>query len=114
MENKVSIRNYGAKLTGPFSRLDYQRGVGHQISVATIKSVLPASARDIYYRDEIGNISTSTVKPLYSSVEVLIAPRFPLFGGWKTFFVLGYNVPAHEYLYRKGNSPRILFILLIS
>ncbi|EUB64396.1 Dolichyl-diphosphooligosaccharide--protein glycosyltransferase subunit [Echinococcus granulosus] len=104
VENKVSIRNYGARLTGPFSRLDYQRGVGQQISVATIKSVLPASARDIYYRDEIGNISTSIVKPLYSSVEVLVAPRFPLFGGWKTFFILGYNVPAHEYLYRKGSS----------
>lgn len=102
VENQVSIRNYGAKLTGPFSRLDYQRGIGHKISVAGIKSVLPASARDIYYRDEIGNISTSNVRNLYSSVEVEIAPRFPLFGGWKTFFILGYNMPAYEGLYRKG------------
>ncbi|VDO03043.1 unnamed protein product [Rodentolepis nana] len=104
IENQVSIRNYGAKLVGPFSRLDYQRGIGHKISIAGIKSILPASAKDIYYRDEIGNISTSNVKNLYSSVEVAIAPRFPLFGGWKTFFILGYNLPAYENLYRKGNK----------
>nr|CUU98608.1 hypothetical transcript [Hymenolepis microstoma]CUU98609.1 hypothetical transcript [Hymenolepis microstoma] len=104
IENQVSIRNYGAKLVGPFSRLDYQRGIGHKIAVAGIKSILPASAKDIYYRDEIGNISTSNVKNLYSSVEVAIVPRFPLFGGWKTFFILGYNLPAYENLYRKGNK----------
>ncbi|VUZ50668.1 unnamed protein product [Hymenolepis diminuta] len=104
IENQVSIRNYGAKLTGSFSRLDYQRGIGHKISVAGIKTVLPASAKGIYYRDEIGNISTSNVRNLYSSVEVDIAPRFPLFGGWKTFFILGYNLPAYENLYRKGSK----------
>ncbi|KAM7537732.1 hypothetical protein Aperf_G00000076103 [Anoplocephala perfoliata] len=104
IENHVSIRNYGAKLTGPFSRLDYQLGIGKKLAVAGIKAVLPASARDIYYRDEIGNISTSNVKNLYTSVEVEIIPRFPLFGGWKTFFILGYNMPAYENLYRKGNK----------
>lgn len=103
------MQHYGAKLQGPFSRLDYQRGIGHHASVATIKSVLPASARDIYYRDEIGNISTSNVKPLYNSVEVQLTPRFPLFGGWKTFFILGYNIPAHEALYRKG-TPYLVFM----
>ena len=28
--------------------------------------------------------------------------RFPLFGGWKTHYVVGYNVPSYEYLYYKG------------
>uniref|UniRef100_A0A5K3EYR5 Dolichyl-diphosphooligosaccharide--protein glycosyltransferase subunit 1 n=1 Tax=Mesocestoides corti TaxID=53468 RepID=A0A5K3EYR5_MESCO len=103
VENKISMKHYGAKLIGSFSRLDYQRGIGHKTSVASIKAVLPASARDIYYRDEIGNISTSNVRSLYDSVEVELAPRFPLFGGWKTFFIFGYSIPAHESLYRKGD-----------
>ena len=25
--------------------------------------------------------------------------RFPLFGGWKTHYDIGYNVPSYEYLY---------------
>jgi oligosaccharyltransferase complex subunit alpha (ribophorin I) len=35
-------------------------------------------------------------------VEVELRPRFPLFGGWKTKYTLGYNVPSYEYLYSSG------------
>ncbi|KAG0426169.1 hypothetical protein HPB47_026706 [Ixodes persulcatus] len=66
------------------------------------ETVLPASAMDVYYRDEIGNISTSHMKVLDDSVELDIRPRFPLFGGWKTHYVLGYYVPTYEYLYNSG------------
>ncbi|KAK6040689.1 ribophorin I [Cooperia oncophora] len=68
------------------------------------QTVLPASAKDIYYRDEIGNISTSSVRLRADSVEVEIKPRFPLYGGWRTSYVIGYNVPSFEYLYNKGND----------
>lgn len=30
--------------------------------------------------------------------------RFPLFGGWRTSYIIGYNVPSFEYLYNKGNE----------
>ena len=33
-----------------------------------------------------------------------IRPRFPLFGGWKTNYMIGYNVPSYEYLYSKGSN----------
>ena len=62
------------------------------------------TAKDIYYRDEIGNISTSTVRKLSDAVEMTIQPRFPLFGGWRTNYVLGYNLPAYQYLHSSGNS----------
>ncbi|PIO62950.1 ribophorin I [Teladorsagia circumcincta] len=71
---------------------------------AELKTILPASAKDIYYRDEIGNISTSSVRLRADSVEVEIKPRFPLYGGWRTSYVIGYNVPSFEYLYNKGNE----------
>jgi hypothetical protein len=45
---------------------------------------LPGDAQDIYYRDEIGNISTSNVAARQSRLEVELRPRFPLFGGWHT------------------------------
>lgn len=63
---------------------------------------MPAAATDIYYRDEIGNISTSHLRVLEDAVEVDIRPRFPLFGGWKTHYLLGYNLPSYEYLFNSG------------
>lgn len=66
--------------------------------------MLPVSAKDVYYRDEIGNISTSHLKEMDDAVEVELRPRFPLFGGWKTHYVLGYNIPSYEYLFNKGDD----------
>lgn len=69
-----------------------------------LQTILPASAQDVYYRDEIGNISTSHLQVLEDSVEVEVRPRFPLFGGWKTHYIIGYNLPSYEYLYTLGVS----------
>merc|ERR1712212_549819 len=93
----------GAELKGHFSRYDYQRSPAHA-AIKSFKTVLPAAARDVYYRDQIGNISTSNMLSQHDSVEVEIRPRFPLFGGWKTKYYLGYNVPAYQYLYSKGDK----------
>uniref|UniRef100_A0A672I2D3 Dolichyl-diphosphooligosaccharide--protein glycosyltransferase subunit 1 n=1 Tax=Salarias fasciatus TaxID=181472 RepID=A0A672I2D3_SALFA len=67
-------------------------------------TILPASAQDVYYRDEIGNISTSHLQVLDDSVEVEVRPRFPLFGGWKTHYIIGYNLPSYEYLHTLGDQ----------
>lgn len=78
------------------------------------QTILPASAQDVYYRDEIGNISTSHLQVLDDSVEVEIRPRFPLFGGWKTHYIIGYNLPSYEYLYTLGELICELTISFIS
>lgn len=104
VEETVDIRHTGATLQGSFSRYDYQRQQDGFSSVKSFKTVLPAAARDVYYRDEIGNISTSSLRELDELVEVELRPRFPLFGGWKTHYLLGYNVPSYQYLYNKDND----------
>jgi len=73
-------------------------------SVKQFKTVLPAAASDVYYRDDIGNISTSALRVMDDAVELELRPRFPLFGGWKTLYFIGYNVPSYEYLYTKGDN----------
>ncbi|CAF1521884.1 unnamed protein product [Adineta ricciae] len=103
VEETIDMYHSGAKLKGSFSRLDFQRRQDSYSAVKTFKTSLPASARDIYYRDEIGNVSTSHVRVMQDQVEVEIRPRFPLYGGWKTHYILGYNVPSYQYLYNKGN-----------
>lgn len=101
----IDIRHTGAQLKGSFSRYEYQRESGSgSSSVKNFKTKLPKSAFDVYYRDEIGNISTSNLKKTSSNVVVDLRPRFPLFGGWKTHYILGYSVPASDYLFNDGNQ----------
>lgn len=38
------------------------------------------------------------------SVELDLRPRFPLFGGWRTHYTLGYNVPSFEYLFNTDKN----------
>ncbi|KAJ6336462.1 hypothetical protein OIU78_012957 [Salix suchowensis] len=60
---------------------------------------LPPRAHSIYYRDEIGNISTSNVWDDPKKTELLIEPRYPLFGGWRTTFTIGYSLPLQDFLF---------------
>ena len=106
IEESVKLRHSGAKLQGSFSRFDYMylRSYDNIPSVKSYKTVLPAGAKDVYYRDEIGNISTSHMVELLDSVELEIRPRYPLFGGWETHYVLGYNLPSFQYLFHRGSD----------
>lgn len=44
------------------------------------------------------------MRVLKDSVELDLRPRFPLYGGWKTHYTLGYNVPSFEYLFNSGDQ----------
>lgn len=44
------------------------------------------------------------MRVLKDSVELDLRPRFPLFGGWKTHYTLGYNIPSFDYLFNKGDN----------
>lgn len=69
------------------------------------QTVLPEFAADVYYRDEIGNISTSNLRQEDDGeVSLELRPRFPLFGGWKTHYVVGYNLPSFANLFNSGKQ----------
>ncbi|XP_037068406.1 dolichyl-diphosphooligosaccharide--protein glycosyltransferase subunit 1-like [Pollicipes pollicipes] len=105
VEETVDVRHVGARLRGSFSRFDYQREHNSGASsVQQFKTSLPAAATGVYYRDEIGNISTSRMREQPDEVELELRPRFPLFGGWRTHYVIGYTVPIYEYLFRSGEN----------
>ena len=110
VEETIDIYHYGAKLKGPFSRFDYMRKIGGASSVKSIRTLLPPVAADVYYRDEIGNISTSNLRSpsgrnkVNEPLDFEIRPRFPLFGGWRTHYTIGYNLPIYQYLFTKGST----------
>lgn len=49
---------------------------------------------DIYYRDNIGNVSTSVTRHSLHGVELSLLSRFPMYGGWKNAWYQGYNLPT--------------------
>lgn len=101
--NEVKVAHVGAKLKGPFSRFEFQRDHSNGISsVRSFNAELPKLAKNIFYRDSIGNISTSSIRRTSAKTIVNIKPRFPLFGGWVTDFLLGYSLPMSEYLKQPG------------
>ncbi|KAL7154509.1 hypothetical protein ABFS83_03G006400 [Erythranthe nasuta] len=99
---QYNLVHAGAELTGEFSRLDYQarphvRGAS---ALRNLVAKLPARAHSIYYRDEIGNISTSNVWSDSAKTLLEIEPRYPMFGGWKTAFTIGYGLPLRDFLFQ--------------
>ena len=83
VEQRVHLVHAGARLKGAFSRYEYQRNpAAAKSAVRALRLTLPPDAADIYYRDEIGNISTSAVAHTGDGVELELVPRYVLFGGW--------------------------------
>ncbi|XP_026471303.1 dolichyl-diphosphooligosaccharide--protein glycosyltransferase subunit 1 [Ctenocephalides felis] len=105
VEETIDMVHSGALLKGSFSRYEFQKDSRSGLaSVKSYKTMLPASAFGVYYRDTNGNISTSNMRVKKDAVELTLRPRYPLFGGWKTHYTLGYNVPSYEYLFSQGDK----------
>jgi oligosaccharyltransferase complex subunit alpha (ribophorin I) len=107
VEESFNMQHDGARLKGPFepSMMDRMRGnqamagmTGNSdpAAVQGLRAYLPKNANNVAYVDRIGNISTSNFRNEKSRSVLEIRPRYPLYGGWKTDFVIGYDVPAQE------------------
>lgn len=101
----------GAQSKGEFSRLDYQarphvRGAS---AIRHLVAKLPPRAHSIYYRDEIGNISTSNLWGDPKKTELVIEPRYPMFGGWRAAFTIGYGLPLQDFLFQSEGKRYLNF-----
>jgi len=101
VEEHFDLEHTGAKIAGGFSRLDYARDFSKAMNAGrstpafrSLTARLPGDAWGIYYRDRIGNVSTSMVKHEKGGVLMEVEPRYPMLGGWKINFYHGYNIPS--------------------
>jgi oligosaccharyltransferase complex subunit alpha (ribophorin I) len=69
---------------------------------------LPAHASNVYYRDEIGNVSTSHLRYEKDKTVLEFKPRYPLFGGWNYTWNYGYNVPIGDFVRYHSESDRYI------
>ncbi|KAH0899353.1 hypothetical protein HID58_048921 [Brassica napus] len=76
----------GARHKGVFSRVDYQsrRSISGSSSFNALLAVLPPKS------------------------ELEFEPRYPLFGGWRATFIIGYRVPLEDYLFEAPDGRRYL------
>jgi oligosaccharyltransferase complex subunit alpha (ribophorin I) len=114
VEEFFTLKHTGAVLRdGLFSRIDYMQGhIGN--SFRSLTGNLPAGAMDVYYRDIIGNISTSNLRSGLQGSTLHIETRFPVFGGWSTEWYQGFNLPTEHALTRSGDTFRLEMPLAIT
>lgn len=101
-EEYYELINRSAKLNKGFSRLELmkdQQGMRLSHYCSVLELALPEDASDHYYTDLVGMVSTSRVL----GDNYYIKPRYPLFGGWKYNFTIGWTNPLSQFLH-KGTS----------
>ena len=99
MEDNIWLRNDGPLLKGHFSRFEHMKSlvmdpkfeVASQIHQLPI--MLPPGAKDVYYVDAVGNVTTSNLGPAVPGMHrrLDVKPRYPILGGWNYTFTVGWN-----------------------
>ncbi|KAH8552962.1 Ribophorin I [Umbelopsis sp. PMI_123] len=114
VEERYPLRHDGARLDKQFSRVEFQQSAGVHDHTNVLKQLtfrLPASARNVYYRDDIGNVSTSRLRNEVTSTVLELTPRYPLFGGWNYTWFHGYNADLGEFLHYNKRAGRYILNL---
>ena len=101
MEDNIWLRNDGPLLKGHFSRFEHMKSlvmdpkfeVASQIHQLPI--MLPPGAKDVYYVDAVGNVTTSNLGPAVPGMHrrLDVKPRYPILGGWN-YTCLLYTSPS--------------------
>ncbi|CDO94734.1 unnamed protein product [Kluyveromyces dobzhanskii CBS 2104] len=104
--------NDAAELASGFSRSKFlMNGLGKKPSHAlvAIDVILPEEAHSHYYTDLVGMISTAKV---FGS-HYILKPRFPIYGGWKFNFTIGWTNPLANFLSVLSDEEFIISVPLL-
>lgn len=95
-EETYQLHNPGTKLIdNSFSRVEYAKRVtAYNLNVAAVRAIdvkLPPFAREPYFTDLVGNVSTSNFRQNKKESLLSLRPRYPVFGGWNYNFTIGWS-----------------------
>ncbi|PVU96089.1 hypothetical protein BB561_001405 [Smittium simulii] len=102
IDDYTNIINANPKLAS-FSRVEYlisnYRG-GVKNAVGKLSLNIPSDAKNVYFTDMIGNISSSEIsKSTKPNMKLLkLTPRFPILSGWKFSCNYGYDSSLSNFL----------------
>jgi len=100
-EERYTLIHRGANLSSQFNRVKWAQAVYYQPNTHALREMkfpLRVGSADPYYTDVIGNVSTSRFRSNKREALLEIKPRYPLFGGWKYPFTIGWNSDAKNFL----------------
>ncbi|SCU79343.1 LAFA_0B02520g1_1 [Lachancea sp. 'fantastica'] len=110
-EEYYELINDAAPLAEGFSRADYMKGQyafkpsGH---LTALEMVLPSRSEDHYFTDLVGAVSTFK----FLQDHLFLKPRYPIFGGWKYNFTIGWTNTLSQFL-RVENGNDNTFLLSV-
>lgn len=110
-EERYTLYHHGANLSSLFSRVKWQQQQYYNPNSFALKELnfpLPPNSADPYYYDVIGNVSTSKFRNGKKEALLVAKPRYPLFGGWKYPFTVGWNADAKNFLRKATGGGYVL------
>lgn len=112
-EERYTLYNRGANLSALFSRVKWAQSQYFSPQTSALKELrfpLRSGSKDPYFTDAIGNVSTSRFRSGKHEAMLEIKPRYPIFGGWKYPFTIGWNADAKTFLRKTSDSKYLLNI----
>ncbi|EEU47882.1 uncharacterized protein NECHADRAFT_90136 [Fusarium vanettenii 77-13-4] len=110
-EEKYDMYHRGANLSTLFNRVKWAQGQFYNPTTHALKELrvpLQIGSVDAYFVDVIGNVSTSRFRSNKRESLLELKPRYPLFGGWKYPFTIGWNSDAANFLRRTATGGYVL------
>ena len=104
------IINKAAELDGELSNIDYMPQMSHsgRTSMRQNRVILPRDIWRLHLSDEVGNLTRSMASYKSSEeMELLIVPRFSLFGGNTHTYWISYNQWSKSYLFRSQENQNL-------
>ncbi|KAI2473674.1 Ribophorin I [Annulohypoxylon bovei var. microspora] len=115
-EERYTLYNHGANLSSQFSRVKWAQSQYFNptsYALREIKVPLKVGSKDAYFTDAIGNVSTSHFRSNQREAVLELKPRYPVFGGWKYPFTIGWNADAKKFLRKKSGDSYLLNVPFI-
>lgn len=115
-EERYVLNHRGANLSSQFNRVkwtqsQYYKPVNHALK--DLRFPLQVGSVDAYFTDTIGNVSTSKFRSNKREALLELKPRYPVFGGWKYPFTIGWNSNAANFLRKTASGGYVLKVPFI-
>ncbi|PNY20636.1 Dolichyl-diphosphooligosaccharide-protein glycosyltransferase subunit 1 [Tolypocladium capitatum] len=110
-EERYTLHHRGADLSSPFNRVKWAQSQYYSPASTALKELrfpLQVGSIDPYFTDAIGNVSTSRFRSNKREALLELKPRYPIFGGWKYPFTIGWNTDSANLLRKTSSGGYVL------
>ncbi|KAL8675082.1 MAG: hypothetical protein Q9168_000565 [Polycauliona sp. 1 TL-2023] len=100
-EERYWLTNQGAHLKDNFNRVQWAAAQYYKPATSALKELnvpLKVGSLNPYFTDDIGNVSTSRFRSNKREANLELKPRYPVFGGWKYSFRIGWDADLKSFL----------------